>query len=73
MQVDDVAYYVSCYVSAIGSKQEADRSFILLINELQAVLPHRIERESGIDSIRSYTYADQNSEAHIDLDLVVQL
>jgi hypothetical protein len=32
-----------------------------------------MEQESGIDSIRSYTYADQNSDAHIDLDLVAQL
>jgi hypothetical protein len=75
--IDDVADYVSWYDSAIRSKQEADRRFIQLINELQAVLPavrwRGMEKESGIDSIRSYTYADQNSDAHIDLDLVVQL
>ena len=75
--IDDVADYVSCYDSAVGSKQEADRRFIQLINELRAVLPpvrwRGMEKESGIDSIRSYTYADQNSDAHIDLDMVVQL
>jgi hypothetical protein len=75
--IDDVADYVSCYDSAIGSKQEADRRFIELINELQAVLPaHRwrgVEKEPGIDSIQCYTYTDQNSDAHIDLDLIVQL
>jgi hypothetical protein len=37
--VDDFANYVSCYSSAIGSEEEADRRFIRLINELQAVLP----------------------------------
>jgi hypothetical protein len=47
--VDDVAYYVSCYVSATGSKQEADRSFIPLINELQAVLPSH--RWKGIERV----------------------
>jgi hypothetical protein len=75
--VDEIANYVSCYSSAIGSKQEADRRFTQLISELQAVLPagrwRGMKQESGIDSIRSYTYADQNSDAHIDIDLVAQL
>jgi hypothetical protein len=61
----------------LGSKEQADRRFIQLISELQAVLPsgrwRGMEQESGIDSIRSYTYADQNSDAHIDLDLNAQL
>jgi hypothetical protein len=32
-----------------------------------------MEQESGSDSIRSFTYADQNSDAHIDIDLIAQL
>ena len=75
--LDDIANYVSCYGSAIGNKEEADRRFIRLINELQAVLPsdrwRGIETEPGIDTIRSYTYEDQNSGAHIDIDLIAQL
>jgi len=75
--VDEVANYVSCYGSAIGNKVEASQRFIRLINELQAVLPsdrwRGVETEPGIDSIRSYTYQDQNSDAHIDIDLIAQL
>ena len=75
--VNGIANYVSCYGSAIGNKEEADRRFIRLIDELQVVLPsdrwRGMEIAPGIDSIRSYTYADQNSDAHIDFDLIVQL
>jgi hypothetical protein len=75
--VDEIANYVSCYVSAIGSKEQASHRFIGLINELQAVLPsdswRGAETQPGIDSIRSYTYEDQNSDAHIDIDLNAQL
>jgi len=75
--VDDIANYVSCYGSAIGSKEEASQRFIGLINELQVALPsdrwRGEETEPKIDSIRSYTYEDQNSGAHIDIDLIGQL
>jgi hypothetical protein len=75
--VDDIVNNVSCYDSAIGSKEEASQRFIRLINELQAVLPsdrwRGEETQPGIDSIRSYTYEDQNSGAHIDIDLIAQL
>ena len=37
--VDDIANYVSCYGSAIGPKEGAERRFTGLIDELQAVLP----------------------------------
>jgi hypothetical protein len=74
--VDGIANYVSCYGSATGNKEEADRRFMRLINELQAVLPsdrwRGIETEPGIDTIRSYTYEDQNSGAHIDIDLIAR-
>src|SRR5882724_7223135 len=75
--VDDIANYVSCYGSTIGSKEEASQRFVWLINELQAVLPsdrwRGEETQPEIDSIRSYTYQDQNSGAHIDIDLIGQL
>jgi hypothetical protein len=74
-RVDEIANYVSCG-SAIESKEEASHRFIRLINELQAVLPsdrwRGIEIQPGVDSIRSYTYEDQNSGAHIDIDLNAQ-
>ena len=75
--LDDIANYVSCYSSAIGTKEEASQRFIRLVDELQAVLPsdrwRGEETQPGIDSIRSYTYEDQNSDAHIDIDLITQL
>ena len=75
--VDDIVNNVSCYGSAIGSKEEASQRFIRLINELQAVLPsdrwRGEETQPGIDVIRSYSYEDRNSDAHIDIDLIAQL
>ena len=75
--VDDIVNSVSCYGSAIGSKEEADRRFVRLINELQAVLPsdrwRGEETQSAIDVIRSYTYEDRNSDARIDIDFIGQL
>src|SRR5437773_7158495 len=64
----------SCYGSAIGSKEKADHRFIELIDELQAALPsdrwRGVETEPRIDSMRSYSYEDQDSDAHIDIDLI---
>jgi hypothetical protein len=75
--VDDIVNNVSCYGSAIGSKEEASQRFLWLINELRGVLPSNRwrgeETQPGIDSIRSYTYEDRNSDAHIDIDLIGQL
>ena len=65
--VDDIANYVSCYGSAIGPKEGAERRFTGLIDELQAVLPPDrwagAEIEPRIGSIRSYTWGDQLSDA----------
>ena len=76
-RVDEIAYYVSCYGAPTASKKEADRRFTGLIDELQAVLQSDrwkgVETQPGIDSIRSYTYKDRNSDAHIDIDLDAQL
>jgi len=55
-------------------KEEAGRRFLQLINELQVVLPSdrrtRVETQPGIDSIRSQSYEDQNSDAGIDIVMV---
>ena len=71
--VDEIADYVSCYGSPIASKEEAERRFTGLIDELQAVLPSErwqgAETEPRISSIRSYTCRDQDSDAQIDIDL----
>jgi hypothetical protein len=74
--VDDIANYVSCYGSAIPRKEEAERRFTGLINELQGVLPPErwkgAETEPRIGSIRSYTSEDQMSDAQIDIDIAPQ-
>jgi hypothetical protein len=74
--VNDIANYVSCYGSAIGHKERAERRFTGLIDELQAVLPPDrwagAEIEPRIGSIRSYTWEDQLSDARVDIDIVPQ-
>ncbi len=74
--VDEIADYVSCYGSPIASKEEAERRFTGLIDELQAVLPSErwqgAETEPRTGSIRSYTYRDQDSDAQIDIDIAPQ-
>jgi hypothetical protein len=71
--VDEIADYVSCYGSPIASKEQAERRFTGLIDELQAVLPSErwqgAETEPRIGSIRSYTCRDQDSDAQIDIDI----
>jgi hypothetical protein len=71
--VDEIANYVSCYGSPIASKEEAERRFTGLVDELQAVLPSEgwqgAETEPRIGSNRSYTCRDQNSDAQIDIDI----
>jgi hypothetical protein len=74
--VDEIADYVSCYGSPIASKEEAERRFTGLIDELQAVLPSErwqgAETEPRTGSIRSYTCRDQDSDAQIDIDIAPQ-
>ena len=72
--VDRIVNYVSCYSSAIGTREEAGNRFIRFVNELQSALPsdrwRKVKEEPRIDSTRSYTYEDQGSDAHIDIDLI---
>ena len=70
--VDRIVNYVSCYSSVIGSR-EGNR-FIQFVDELQSALPsdrwRKVKEEPRIDSTRRYTYQDQDSNAHIDIDLI---
>jgi len=72
--VDRIVNYVSCYSSVIGSREEAGDRFIQFVDELQSALPsdrwRKVKEEPRIDSTRSYTYEDQGSDAHIDIDLI---
>jgi hypothetical protein len=74
--VDEIADYVSCYGSPIASKEEAERRFTGLIDELRAVLPSErwqgAETEPRTGSIRSYTCRDQDSDAQLDIDIAPQ-
>jgi hypothetical protein len=75
--IDRILSYVSCYSPRIGTEEEADTLFGLMVNQLQAALPSNrwvgMKQEPGIDSIRSYLYQDQKSYAHIDIDIVPRL
>ena len=72
--VDRIVSYVSCYSSVIGTREEAGNLFTRFVDELQSTLPsdrwRKVKEEPRINSIRSYTYADQESDAHIDIDLI---
>jgi hypothetical protein len=74
--IDRIANYVSCYSSPVHSEEEAETLFTRLIDDLQAGLPSDrwigAGKEPGLGtaSIRSYTYEDQNSYAHIDIGII---
>jgi hypothetical protein len=75
--IDRIVNYVSCFSPVSDSKERADTLFTQFVNELQAALPSDswlgMEAKPGIDSIRRYTYEEQKSGAHIDIDKVVQV
>ena len=62
---------------ATAPREEAGNLFTRFVDELQSMLPsdrwRRIQEEPRLDSIRSYTYEDQESDAHIDLDLIARV
>ena len=74
--VDRIVNYVSCYSSVIGTREEAGNRFIRFVNELQSALAsdrwRKVKEELRIDSTRSYTYEDQDSDAHIDIELIAR-
>lgn len=74
--IDRIASYISCY-SYLTDPEKADILYARLIDELQAALSSDtwkgIQKEPAMSSVRSYTYEDQNSNAHIDIDILAQL
>ena len=74
--LDRITTHVSCFSSLIHTEEEAVALFTSLIDELQAALPSdrwrgtKKESGTGTASIRSYIYDDQNSNAHIDIDII---
>jgi hypothetical protein len=74
--IDRIANYVSCYSSPVHSEEEAETLFAKLLYQLQAALPsdswRGIQKEPGTASSRSYTYEDQRSNAHIDIDIIAR-
>ena len=74
--IDRIASYISCYRSLIDP-EAADTLFTRLIDELQAVLLSErwigIKKEPGMSSVRSYTYEDRSSSAHIDIDIIARM
>ena len=74
--IDRILSYVSCYSSTIATKDEAQHRLRTLLDELEATLPanrwRAAEMERRINSIASYTFADQISDASIDLDIIEQ-
>jgi hypothetical protein len=74
--IDRIANYVSCYSSPVHSEEEAETLFAKLLYQLQAALPSNnwsgIQKEPGTASNRSYTYQDQRSNAHIDIDIIAR-
>ena len=75
--VDRIAYYISCYSSRIGAEEEADNIFTRLIDELQSVsLSGRwrlVKEKPRVNSIRRYTYQNEDPDAHLDIDLLDQV
>jgi hypothetical protein len=77
--LDRVAIHVSCHSSLVYTEEEAATLFTWLMDELQAALPSdrwigtSKEFGTGMASIRSYTYEDQRTNAHIDILLTAQI
>ena len=74
--IDRIANYVACYSSPVHSETEAETLFAKLLYHLEAALPSDSwrgnQKAPGIASSRSYTYQDQRSNAHIDIDIVAR-
>jgi hypothetical protein len=74
--IDRMLNYVSCFGALIDSQEAADLLFTRFVGELEAVLPAEkwqgSKKEPGVNSVRSYVYADRKSDAHIDIDVVAE-
>lgn len=75
--IDPILSYVSCYSSPIDTEEKAEILFTKLVEELQGALPSDrwigMKKKPGIASIRSYTYEDQKSNSHIDIDIIPRM
>jgi hypothetical protein len=74
--IDRIANYISCYSAPMDTENEAVTLFTRLVDELKAALPSERwigTRELKTTSIRGYIYKDQNSSAHIDIDIIARL
>jgi len=71
--LDRIAIHVSCHGSLVNTEKEAVTPFSRLVDEVQAALPsdrwRGMQKEPGTAWIRSYTYEDRRSNAHIDIDI----
>jgi len=71
--LDRIAIHVSCHSSLVDTEKEAVILFSRLVGEIEAALPsdrwRGMQTEPGTAWIRSYTYEDQKSDAHIDIDI----
>jgi hypothetical protein len=71
--LDRIAIHVSCHSSLVDTEKEAVTLFSRLVDEVQAALPsdrwRGMQTEPGTAWIRNYTYEDQRSNAHIDIDI----
>jgi hypothetical protein len=74
--IDRILNYVSCFGALIDSEEAADVMFTRFVGELQGVLPPErwqgSKKEPGVNTVRSYVYADRKSDAHIDIDVVAE-
>jgi hypothetical protein len=73
--IDRIASYVSCYSSPIPI-EEAEALFSRLVDQLRADLPSNtwraIQKEPGTAAVRSYTFRDEGSNAHVAIDILAQ-
>jgi hypothetical protein len=74
--IDRIANYVSCYSSPVHSEEEVETLFAQVLDQLQAALLsdswRGIQKKPGVASSRSYSFADQSSNAHIDIDIIAR-
>ncbi len=75
-RIDALARFIACYGAATASGADAERRFAELIAELREELGGAswsgAETAPRLDALRSYTWAERNSGATIDLDIIAR-
>lgn len=73
--IDRIASYISCY-SPLMDREKAGTLFTRLIDDLQGGLPSDtwkgIKKDPGMSSTLSYIYQHQDSNAHVDIDILAR-